>query len=371
MSTKVKDDQLNESYIKSDGTRPFSGNQSMNNNRLTNVAAPVNDNDAARKIDLISGPQIINSGTAVLDEITRTYTFEDWIWKFYGPNLEPAPFTTDEIPEEDEGFSKVYHVLGNQAGEFVINSGDSSDELLIDPSPIPGTLYLTRFVVSGSVIGEPEAPILGSEFVKKAYSNRLNLFPPLDGIYELPSDGRTSFNFVAGGFTVKGFSIPSGHEHLHEGKLFYFKNSSDDPITFEHAEAAVVNYNLPDGENLIIEPAVDKVLMFKFSFLEGLTLLNQPLKKQYIFVTSSRALLNSDHGKTLKVGADITLTIPASGLRDDFEVFTDVFETFELNWALGSGVTVSGNSGLVQEENTQSLLYKLGSSNAYRLIGQV
>ena len=216
--------------------------------------------------------QIITTGTVTFDEIERKATVSGFGYRLAGIVYTPVNLVSGYIPEEDEGFIKVYHVLGNSLGYLII-AGDSS-ETQIDPAPVPGTIYLTRFVVTGSVIGEPEAPILGSEFVKKAYSNRLNLFPPLDGIYELPSDGRTSFNFVAGGFAVKGFSIPSGHEHLYEGKLFYFKNSSDDPITFEHAEAATVNYNLPEGENFVFEPANDKVLMFKFSFEEGLTLLN-------------------------------------------------------------------------------------------------
>jgi len=92
---------------------------------------------------------------------------------------------------------------------------------------------------------------------------------------------------------------------------------------------------------------------------------------EFLTITSSRALLDSDHLKTLKIENTLTLTIPNTFLRDNFEVFIDVFPTYTLTWALGVGVTVSGNEGLTQEENTQSLLYKLGSSNAYRLIGQV
>jgi len=48
-SGTVADDRLATSYIKADGTRAFSGDQSVGNNRLTNLADPVSGTDAANK----------------------------------------------------------------------------------------------------------------------------------------------------------------------------------------------------------------------------------------------------------------------------------------------------------------------------------
>ena len=221
--------------------------------------------------------QIIQAGTSVLDEENRTYTFSDWKWKLYGPVFEPAPFTTDEIPEEDEGESRVYHVLGSNTGNYVINPGPSG-VIPVDPGPILNTIYLTRFVVSGNVIGSVEAPILGSEYVRKNYSNRHTIFSGVvDGVYPLPADGRTSFVFDIGGFDFEGFYFPEDlffTDHLYEGKLFYFKNTSGAPVTLKHDGESDVWFNHAGATDLVFESSEEKTLMFKFSFSEGLTLLN-------------------------------------------------------------------------------------------------
>jgi len=225
------------------------------------------------------GPQITTPGTSTLNELARTYTFEDWAWKWYGPTIfTPTPFTTPEIPEEDEGFTRVYLLVGTATGAYQLVIGDPSDTLPIDP-PIPAnTIYLTRFVATGAVIGEPEAPIIGTEFVKKNYSNRHTIASGVvSGIYPLPADGRTSFVFEIGGFDFKGFSIPEDSffaDHLYEGKIFYIKNVSGEPINLKHAGATDVILNLPGAIDYVVESSEEKTLMFKFSFSEGLTLLN-------------------------------------------------------------------------------------------------
>lgn len=233
-------------------------------------------NETVEKINELAAmvpSQIITTGTVTFDEIERKATISGFTYRLAGMVYTPLDLESAAIPEEEEGFIKVYHVLGNSLG-FLIIAGDSS-ETQIDPAPVPGTIYLTRFVVTGSVIGEPEAPITGGEFVKKVYSNKQLLFTPAsEGIFELPSDGRTSFEFKHGNQEFYGFSLPEDHEHLHEGKLFYFKNTSGEPILIKHNFAADIKTNLPNGDDLVFESAVDKVLMFKFSWADGLTLLN-------------------------------------------------------------------------------------------------
>jgi hypothetical protein len=136
-------------------------------------------------------------------------------------------------------------------------------------------------------------------------------------------------------------------------------DSTIDVTSLESTANKAINLTSPDDVKYPTTLAVSTALSDK-----------EPLHT-FLTVSSSRALLDSDHLKTLKIENTLTLTIPDTGLRDNFEVFTDVFPTYTLTWSLDSGVTVSGNEGLTQEQNTQSLVYKLGSSNAYRLIGQV
>src|SRR3990167_1355794 len=51
-ASAVADDRLAVSYIKTDGTRAFTGDQSLGGFKVTNLAAPVSANDAARKTEV-------------------------------------------------------------------------------------------------------------------------------------------------------------------------------------------------------------------------------------------------------------------------------------------------------------------------------
>ena len=48
-ASTITDDRLATSYIKADGSREFTGSQSMGNNKITNLAEPTSSNDAATK----------------------------------------------------------------------------------------------------------------------------------------------------------------------------------------------------------------------------------------------------------------------------------------------------------------------------------
>jgi len=52
LAGSISDDKLAESYIKADGTRAFTGNQSMGSNKLTNLANGTDPNDAVNKSQL-------------------------------------------------------------------------------------------------------------------------------------------------------------------------------------------------------------------------------------------------------------------------------------------------------------------------------
>jgi hypothetical protein len=90
----------------------------------------------------------------------------------------------------------------------------------------------------------------------------------------------------------------------------------------------------------------------------------------YITISADRALVAEDNGASLIIDGDITLTVP-EGLPENFTVYTDVLDGSSLNWNLDVGVSVSGNSGTTQDSNTQAMLYQLGETNAFRLIGEL
>jgi hypothetical protein len=85
--------------------------------------------------------------------------------------------------------------------------------------------------------------------------------------------------------------------------------------------------------------------------------------------TASVTLANANLGQVIVVGATETITIPATGLSNDFECSFFVRATFTLTIALGSGVTVIGNNALFKGGTASITLKKIGSTNEYILLG--
>lgn len=61
----IPDKHLREQYINSDGSRAFAADQSMGSNKLTNLAAPTTDNDAARKVDVDTAKEGLDAKDSV------------------------------------------------------------------------------------------------------------------------------------------------------------------------------------------------------------------------------------------------------------------------------------------------------------------
>jgi hypothetical protein len=149
MSTQVKDDQLNESYIKANGQRPFSEHQSMGGKRLTNLAAPVDDNDAARKIDVIS-----ETGQRNQNNITFTNINGD----YFGTASSPRTGTLT--------FDATGAVIGGIAVVYYNNATlDMPEPLLQKGTFAPGELnkiYLERdsqgFITANIINGATTVP---------------------------------------------------------------------------------------------------------------------------------------------------------------------------------------------------------------------
>jgi len=215
---------------------------------------------------------ILVAGSMVLDEEERTYLIDGFSWRKNEVTHTPAPYTTSEIPEEAPTYSRLYYVLGDATGAYIITSGDPYLEIPVIPTPIPNTIYLTQFTVNGTAIGEPEEPIIGSDDYKKIYLAEQRITEEILE-YTLPTDGRTNFIFTVGGFDMEGFTIPSGHEHLFTGKLFFLYNLSEDPITLKHnTGTAEILYNFSDETNYVLAPKTKA--QFQYSVVYGLQLVS-------------------------------------------------------------------------------------------------
>lgn len=108
----------------------------------------------------------------------------------------------------------------------------------------------------------------------------------------------------------------------------------------------------------------------------GVNIINTGSKRVFFYtklfdVTESRALNNTDYNATLKIKSDVVMLIPATGILKDFLVHFDVFPGCSLEFLTDTGVTLSGNDGLILEENKMCMLYRDGSTNNYRLRGEV
>lgn len=95
------------------------------------------------------------------------------------------------------------------------------------------------------------------------------------------------------------------------------------------------------------------------------------ISEDFIDIESNITLSNAHFNKILRVSGAITITIPNSGLRKNFRLYTDVLTGSSLAWATATGVVLTGNSSTNQTENTMSMLYKIGTTNNFRLRGDI
>jgi len=75
-SSNIEDDK--KEIIKKDGSVGFTTDQSMGNNKLTDLAAPVSDNDAARKVDLTEDHGVIVFSPILDGDVARLSVGDTW-----------------------------------------------------------------------------------------------------------------------------------------------------------------------------------------------------------------------------------------------------------------------------------------------------
>jgi len=147
-------------YIKTDGTRAFTGDQSMGSNQLTNVGAPAADSDAARRQDL---EEIINF-SEVGDLATKTGTFRFYCQRAYTiveveAAVGTAPTGAAVIVDVNKNGTTIFTTQSNRpqiavstfvdsAGGIDVSSLADGDYLTVDIDQIGSTVAGADLVVS-------------------------------------------------------------------------------------------------------------------------------------------------------------------------------------------------------------------------------
>lgn len=111
---------------------------------------------------------------------------------------------------------------------------------------------------------------------------------------------------------------------------------------------------------------------YLFRIYNGTTFITEVIKNGVTQknVTASRDYLPSDHNCLLKIKANVTLTIPASGLQDNFTLVARTFTGATLTNAKAVGVTTDAPTGLILQPFKMQTLFKDGSTNTYIISGE-
>jgi hypothetical protein len=132
VASSVADGKLATSYIKADGTRAFSGDQSMGSHKLTSLSTPISGTDAANKdyVDTASAAAATSDehiqdvvGAMLTDSADLDFSYND------GAGTETAVLTTSGVAAATYGASNLVPVIAvdskgriTSASEVAINS---------------------------------------------------------------------------------------------------------------------------------------------------------------------------------------------------------------------------------------------------------
>lgn len=337
-------------------------------------------------VDFASGqPQLENifisfpNPAFTLDAGAMTITMHPHIkWRINTLIFENVVDVILNIDPAADGYMRKDIVVANALNNFQIIKGSESTTVAIEPDLPPNTLRLTGYDVNGAVVGNPENPSLGSNYVEKVYFGEVEVSGSgTNFMIDLDANGRNTYNFTTAPVNFKGFNYDLGYQHLFIGKIFFIKNGSSTAFNILKNTIAVPNQIL-FGFAYTIQP--DELIMVRISSNGLLEFITTSLtfsigqkqdKMSVIEISTNTTLSNLHHGKVLLIIGNVTLTIPATGLADDFTCDIDVLSGFTCAFFFSATTTVSGNSGLSLLGNKMATLYKRGNTNNYRLKGEL
>lgn len=170
--------------------------------------------------------------------------------------------TVVNIPFCASGLNRIDLIVYDNANNIVrIPGTETAGSIIIAPIQPLETLLITPISVSDTVIGEPEAPIVGASYIKKSF-DKIHQFSAsgTDVVIPFHLYGYSTIELSGALTSVSGFSFtdlidnPAVAEYPHDGKSLYIINRSGHDITFKNADFAslAVVFFAFDGGNIVI-----------------------------------------------------------------------------------------------------------------------
>lgn len=170
--------------------------------------------------------------------------------------------TVINIPFCGTGLNRIDLIVYDNANNIVrIPGTETAGSIIIAPIQPLETLLITPISVSDTVIGEPEAPIVGASYIKKSF-DKIHQFTATGTDVVIPFHlyGYSTIELSGALTSVSGFSFtdlianPAVAEYPHDGKSMFIINRSGHDITLKNADfasSAVVFFAF-DGGNIVI-----------------------------------------------------------------------------------------------------------------------
>lgn len=218
-----------------------------------------------------AGNQILELGTITRDGNEFTFSV-GFIWKINGTTYQnTVPFII-EITEASDGFYRIDNAILNTSNSIELQQGLESETIALQPVVPDTNILLTSWNISGTTIGAPIDPIVGTQFKKKSESLAYS-YPLLSGanaVIQLRPEGNSYYEVGNVGLvSIDGFGLdlitgnPSA-EVPYAMKDLIISNIGTTSLVLKHNGTGTANskFYFLDEQNLVI-PAGGKV-WFKY-----------------------------------------------------------------------------------------------------------